>query len=58
MTETKDGRWRCPVCQVEAAIEGRKITVYTQGQTWPLHYDCEFGNDIDHIDFTKLERVS
>jgi len=54
------GRWRCPTCKVEADIEGRNLHVYVagnQGHTWPLHYDCEFVNDIDHIDFSKLEKI-
>jgi len=53
-----DGRWRCPVCKVEADIEGRKVHVYVTGHSWPLHWDCEFAKDLDHIDFSKLERVS
>lgn len=58
-----DGRWRCPICRVEADIKDREIHVYVEGHTsaatiWPLHFDCEFANDIDHIDFSKLERVA
>ena len=66
--EEKDGRWRCPTCQVEADVKGRNIHVYVTGQRWPLHDDCEFcpkegdraglGQDIDNMDFSKLERVS
>lgn len=52
-----DGRWRCPTCQVEADVKDRKITVYIVGHTWPLHFGCELAEDIDHIDFSKLERV-
>lgn len=61
MRNKNDGKWRCPTCKVEAAVKGREIHVYVKGvfgQAWPLHHDCEFGKDIDHIDFTKLERVS
>ena len=53
-----NGRWRCPTCKVEADVEGRNLHVYVQGHTWPLHWDCELAQDIDHIDFSKLERVS
>lgn len=58
MTEENNGRWRCPACQVEAVVDGRSLTVYLKSQAWPLHFDCELGKDFDHIDFTKLERVS
>lgn len=53
-----DGRWKCPNCKVEADVEGRNLHVYVKGHIWPLHYACEFANDIDHIDFSKLEKVS
>ena len=53
-----DGRWRCLACKVEADVKGRELHVYVVGHIWPLHWDCEFSNDIDHIDFSKLERVS
>lgn len=52
-----NGRWKCPTCLVEADIKDREIHVYVQGHTWPLHYDCPFTDDIDHLDFSKLERV-
>jgi len=53
-----DGTWRCPVCLVEAKVEGRKITVTIQGpRHWPRHFDCELGKDIDSIKWRKLERV-
>lgn len=57
----KNGKWRCPICKVEADVKDREIHVYVVGVfglTWPLHWDCEFGKDIDHINFDKLERVS
>ncbi len=54
----KNGRWRCPTCKVEADVKGRDITVHVVGHTWPKHWDCEFGKDMNHIDFSKLERVS
>ena len=59
MKEAKErnGRWRCPTCRVEADVQDRNITVYVEGHTWPLHWDCELAQDIDHIDFSKLERV-
>ncbi len=54
----KNGRWRCPTCKVEADVKDRTIHVYIQGgQSWPLHYDCAFVDDIDHIDFSKLEKI-
>lgn len=55
-----DGKWKCPTCGVEADVKGREIHVHVvaRGYNWPLHYDCELANDIDHIDFTKLERLS
>jgi len=58
----RNGRWRCPTCKVEAYVKDRAIHVYVEGHTsaatiWPLHSDCPFTQDIDHIDFSKLERV-
>ncbi len=53
-----DGKWRCPTCQVEADVKDREIHVYIQGQSWPLHYDCELAKVIAHIDFSKLEKIS
>jgi len=53
-----DGRWRCPTCKVEADIKDRTVHVYVQGHIWPLHWDCELANDLDHIDFSKLEKIS
>lgn len=60
MKEAKErnGRWRCPICKVEADVEGRNLHVYVEGYSWPLHWDCELGKDIDSIDFDKLERIS
>ena len=59
MKEAKErnGRWRCPTCRVEADVEGRNLHVYVVGYSFPLHWDCELAQDIDHIDFSKLERV-
>lgn len=59
--DKENGRWGCPTCKVEADVKDREIHVYVtgiRGHQWPLHFDCEFGKDIDHIDFSKLERVS
>ena len=58
-----DGRWRCPTCKVEADVKDREIHIYLFGHVghhlaWPLHSDCEFVNDIDNVNFSKLERVS
>lgn len=58
MTGEKDGKWRCPTCGVEADVKDRGIHVHVTGHTWPLHWDCPYTEDIDHIDFTKLEKVS
>jgi len=52
-----DGTWKCPKCSVTAVVKGCDITVYVVGHTFPLHGDCEFGKVIDHIDFSKLEKV-
>ncbi|GAI50076.1 unnamed protein product [marine sediment metagenome] len=54
----KNGRWRCPTCKVEADVKDREIHIYIEGHIWPLHFDCELGNDIDHINFDKLEKIS
>jgi len=51
------GRWRCPICKVEILIEGRKITIFMVGRQFPKHGGCELGKDIDHIDFSKLEKI-
>jgi len=56
-----NGKWRCPACKVEADVEGRNLhirVVGVMGYRWPLHDDCELAKDIDHIDFSKLEKVS
>ncbi|GAJ00427.1 unnamed protein product, partial [marine sediment metagenome] len=43
---------------VHADVEGRNINIHIVGRSFPKHPDCELGNDIDHINFDKLERVS
>ncbi|MBA7680439.1 hypothetical protein ES703_88755 [subsurface metagenome] len=58
MNEKNDGKWRCPVCKVEAVVEGRNIHVYIVGHTWPKHWDCELSKDIDSINFDNLERIA
>ena len=60
MKNKNDGKWRCPICKVEADVKGQELHVNIVGifgYRRPLHPDCELGNDLDHINFHKLERI-
>jgi len=52
-----DGRWKCPTCKIEMQVRGRKLTIFMVGMQFPKHKGCELGKDIDHIDFSKLEKI-
>ena len=56
--QSSNGRWKCPICKVEAEVKDRAIHVFANTLIWPLHGDCEFVKDLDSIDFKKLEKVS
>jgi len=54
-----DGTYQCPDCKTVVKVEGRVMNIFIKGlKGWPRHPGCEFGKDIDHIDFSKLERIS
>lgn len=58
---SNDGTWICSVCGTKARVEGRNLTIFllpTLFPQWPIRgHNCPLAQDIDHIDFSKLEKI-